>query len=130
MNFFHRSAEMALLIGGGTLGFALCYLVFLPILYNFPKACLWALRGKVRWKAPFYRLILPALWGIFFIEGFVLLTVYFPKAVVFLERKTEFSVGYFLVFFAWALHVVFSKKARLDMHEKFVKSMDKFSKQS
>lgn len=112
--------EVGLFVLGIILAVVWFSVIALPVLYGFPRALYWALRGWARWRGAFAYLVAPLVWTIIFLGGAFAVTIFSPNAAHYLLRSGGFGVGQELGVIVCVGRAIFSKSTRLGMADDFL----------
>ena len=114
-------AEDAGLFAAGTvLGAVAFHTIGLPLLYMLPRAVLWAVRGRLRWRAIPGFLVSPIVWGALFVLGAYLLARYSPGIWERLYASPPFYLGVWLGISLRAYRIFGSKAGQLTLRDRFL----------
>lgn len=111
--------EILLFIFGALLSLVYFSMAVLSLVYGFPKAVIWAIRGRCRWSAPLRYLLSAVVWTIAMTVAFTLLAIFAPSTFEYIRQSGGFAIGSLIGFWGSALRVLFARSAWTDLRLDF-----------
>jgi hypothetical protein len=121
--------EAGLFVVGYVLGALSFRTVALPPLYALPRAVLWAVQGRLRWRAVPRFLVSPIWWGTLFVLGAYLLARYAPGAWERLYTSPLFYLGLWMGISVRAFRALGSKAGQLKLRDDFLDRVRSYLKE-
>jgi uncharacterized protein DUF4339 len=112
--------EAGLFIVGAIVGALSFRTIALPLFYTFPRAVLWAVQGRLRWRALPGFLVSPIWWGLLLALSFYLVARYAPAAWERLYASPPFYLGLWLGISLRAFRTFSSKAGQLKLRDDFI----------
>jgi hypothetical protein len=112
--------EAGLFVAGYVLGAVSFHTIALPLLYALPRAVLWAVHGRLRWRAVPGFLVSPILWGMVFVVAAYLLARTAPVVWERLYSSPPFYLGVWLGISMRAYRAFGSKAGQLKLRDRFI----------
>lgn len=119
LNLFFAE-EAGLLVAGAIVGALSFRTIALPLLYAFPRAVLWVLQGRLRWRALPGFLVSSVAWGAVIALSAYLLAQYAPAAWERLYASPPFYLGLWLGISLRAVRAFGSKAGQLKLRDDFL----------
>ena len=112
--------EAGLFAVGYVLGALVFRTIALPLLYALPRAVVWAVQGRLRWRAVLRFFVSPIWWGALLALGATLLARYAPGAWERLYSSPPFYLGLWLGISLGAFRAFGSKAGQLKLRDNFL----------
>jgi uncharacterized protein DUF4339 len=116
----YLAEEAGLVAAGAVLGALSFRTVALPLLYALPRALLWAVQGRLRWRAVPGFFVSPIVWGALFALGAYLLARTAPAVWERLYSTPPFYLGLWLGISLRAFRAFGSKAGQLKLRDRFL----------
>ncbi|HUU67000.1 MAG TPA: DUF4339 domain-containing protein [Methyloceanibacter sp.] len=112
--------EAGLFVVGAVLGALSFRTIALPLLYALPRAVVWAVQGRLRWRVVPRFLVSPIFWGAVFVLAAYLLTRYAPGAWERLYSSPLFYLGLWAGISVRAFRAFGSKAGQFKLRDVFL----------